>query len=440
MGRRALVDLVLRPVTLIQVAVFAPLAFLMLFLAAPLRPGAAVAASSIACAGFGLFVGQAIRVAARCSLTWTLPGFRRGLVREFVVGGVAVSGLATVITLVGGAGMEQTVPVFAVGFASFSLGAVCLLAPEWTQLLVLAYIILGGQFASRRSASAIIHSAPLVIFAIAGTVSAIVLRGTFSRAALRWSALTGPRQDGQSFWQQWGIRARWSKPGARSIRSGTLAASRARYVGSPVAGGVIANYRAVRPLAWLFLLAVFLLGLAVFVDGVQVDPFAASWAVLVFVWWTSASWSSRSTCQATLPWSRRQHVAIAFIRDLGDALLFLLLMLAAAALVGGVGEMRGPVLRGLAVMAIFFPATRWLSGPPVGERWKNGAAAALLAAVGIATSLVVLNLVVTHLPDMVGSGAAQGALLGLLVILSQVLHWRGLQRFLTTHDLVGDTV
>ena len=51
-----------------------------------------------------------------------------------------------------------------------------------------------------------------------------------------------------------------------------------------------------------------------------------------------------------------------------------------------------------------------------------------------------LNLVVTHVPDMVGSGAAQCALLGLLVILSQVLHWRGLQRFLTTHDLVGDTV
>jgi hypothetical protein len=439
MKRGALVDLLIRPVTIIQVSVFAPLAVLMLFLAAAYQPGATVAASSIACAGFGLFVGQAIRPAARCPFSWTLPGLRRALFREFVVGGLVVSGLGTVITLVGGAGTGQALPVFAVGFASFALGAVSLLAPEGTQLVVFAYIIVGARFASLRTASAGIQAAPLTTVAIAGAISALVLWGTFSRGPWRWSALTGPRQDGQSFWQQWGMRARSPKPRTRSTPAGTPATSLTRYAGNAVAGGVLANYRAVRPFAWLFLLFIFVLGLAVFVGGVHPNPFTASWAILVFVWWTSASWSSRSACQAMLPWSRRHHAAVAYVRDLGDALLFLFLMLAAAAVVGGLGEMRGPVLRGLAVMAVSFPAARWLSGPPVGERWKNSAALAALAVVGVATFLVALNLVVTHLPDMVNSGAAQGVVLGLMILLSQVVHWRGLRRYLTTRDLAGDT-
>jgi hypothetical protein len=443
MRRGALVDLLIRPVTIIQVSVFAPLAVIMLFLAAGLRPGAAIAASSMACAGFGLFVGQGIRVAARCVFAWTLPAFRRALLRELVAVGLAVSGLATAVTLIGGAGTQQALAVFAVGFASFALGAVSLLAAEVTQLLVFAYIVIVSQFASWRPAAPAIQGAPLATVAIAGAVSALVLWGTFSRGAFRWSALTGPRQSGHSIWHELSLTAWRPRRRARSTSGEVGVASPARYVGDTVAGSVLANYRAVQPVAWLFLPFVFLLCLAVFQSdvfgGVHVNPFTASWFVLAFVWWTSASWSRRSACQAMLPWSRRHHVTVAYVRDLGDGLLFLLLMLAAAALVGGLEGIRGPVLCGLAGMAAFFPAARWMSGPPVGERWKSSAVGAVLALVGVGVFLVVLG-VVTHLPDVVSSGTAQGVLLGLLVLLSQVLHWRGLRRYLTTRDLVGDSM
>ena len=443
MRRGALVDLLIRPVTTIQVSVFAPLAVIMLFLAAGLRPGAAVAASSIACSVFGLFVGQAIRVAARCVFAWTLPAFRQALLREFVLGGLAVSGLATAVTLIGGAGTQQALAVFAVGFASFALGAVSLLAAEVTQLLVFAYIVIVSQFASWRPAAPAIQGVPLATVAIASAVSALLLRGAFSRGGFRWSALTGPRQRGHSIWHELSLTAWRPRRRARSTSGEVGVASPARYVGDTVAGCVLANYRAVQPVAWLFLPFVFLICLAVFqsdvVDGVHVNPFTASWFVLAFVWWTSASWSRRSACQAMLPWSRRHHVTVAYVRDLGDGLLFLVLMLAAAALVGGLEGIRGPVLCGLAGMATFFPAARWMSGPPIGERWKSSAVGAVLALVGVGVFLVVLG-VVTHLLYEVISGTALGVLLGLLVLLSQILHWRGLRRYLTTRDLVGDTM
>jgi hypothetical protein len=442
MRRGAVLDLLVRPMIIIQVAVFGPISVILLFVAAALRPGTAVAASSVVCAGFGLFVGQGIRVAAGCAFAWTLPAFRRALLLEFVAGGLALSGLATAILLIGGAGTDQAVPVFAAGFASFSVGAVSLLGPQSTQLLVLAFMLVVPRFAFGRTAATAILGAPLATVAIAGAVSALVLWTTFSRGAFRWSALTGPRQDGQSFWQRWGMSARWRNRRNRQMRPESPATAPARYVGYAAAGGVLANYRAVRPVTWLFLPFVFLLCLAVFradvFDGGRVNPFTGGWFILAFVWWTSASWSRRSACQAMLPWSRRHHAIVAYVRDLGDALLFLLLMLAAASLVLGLEGMRGPVLRGLAVMAIFFPAARWLSGPPVGDRWKASVFTLVLAIVGIATFLVALNLLATHLPALVSSGAWQGIVLGALVLLSQALHWRSLHRYLTTRDLVGD--
>jgi hypothetical protein len=441
MKRGALLDLLIRPVTIIQVAVFAPIAVLLLFFAAALQPSAAVAAVSIACAGFGLFVGQAIRVAARCVFAWTLPAFRRALLREFVVGGIAVSGVATAIGVLGGGGIERALVLFAVGFGSFSVGAVYFLAPDWTQLLTLAYILAVPWFMAGRSAAAAVVGVPLVTVAISGAVSALVPWGTFSRGAFRWSALTGPGQAARSIWQDWPMLVRWRRPRARSTRAAASAPAPARYVGNPVVGGVLANYRAIRPLTWLALPVVWLLCLAVFrtlvFDDGRVNPFTAFWVTLQFIWWTGASRSRRSECQAMLPRSRRQHAAVAYASDLGDALFFLGLLLASAAIVGALGGMGGAVLRGLAVMAIFFPAGRWLSGPPVGERWKAEVVVGVLGLLGVMAFLVMFRTVVNHLPKLVSSGATQAVVLGSLVLLSQVLHWRGLRRYLMTRDLVG---
>jgi hypothetical protein len=206
---------------------------------------------------------------------------------------------------------------------------------------------------------------------------------------------------------------------------------------------VLANYRAIRPLTWFTLPAVTLLCLAVLRTGVfddaRANPFTAFWVTLPFIWWTGASRSRHSGCQAILPRSRRQHAAVAYASDLGDALLFLGVVLASAAIVGALGGMGGAVLRGLAVMAIFFPAGRWLSGPPVGERWKAEVVVGVLGLLGVMAFLIVFRAVVNDLPKLVSSGATQAVVLGSLVLLSQFLHWRSVRRYLTTQDLVGDS-
>jgi len=51
--------------------------------------------------------------------------------------------------------------------------------------------------------------------------------------------------------------------------------------------------------------------------------------------------------------------------------------------------------------------------------------------------LLALRLVVTGLPLLVSSGAAQGVVLGLLIVGSQVLNWRRLNRYFANRDLVG---
>ena len=72
-------------------------------------------------------------MAARSAFAWTLPGFRRALLREFVVAGLTVSALTTAIGVLGGGGIERPLVLFAVGFALFE---------------ILALVILGFAFAN----------------------------------------------------------------------------------------------------------------------------------------------------------------------------------------------------------------------------------------------------------------------------------------------------
>ena len=51
--------------------------------------------------------------------------------------------------------------------------------------------------------------------------------------------------------------------------------------------------------------------------------------------------------------------------------------------------------------------------------------------------LLALRLVVSGLPVLVSSGAAQAVVLGLLVAGSQALNWRRLKGYFATRDLVG---
>ncbi len=146
----------------------------------------------------------------------------------------------------------------------------------------------------------------------------------------------------------------------------------------------------------------------------------------------------RLPSRATLPWSRRHHLAVAFVRNLGDPLVILLVLSPAlAAFALGNPQLLGPVGRGIAVVAIFFPAFQWAAGPPTGGPWADrGVAMILTLLVGMAF-LLALRLVVSGLPLLASSGAAQAVVLGLLIVGSQALNWRRLQGYFARRDLVG---
>jgi hypothetical protein len=62
---------------------------------------------------------------------------------------------------------------------------------------------------------------------------------------------------------------------------------------------------------------------------------------------------------------------------------------------------------------------------------------AVLSFVLIVVFCAVFSLVVTGLPLLVSSGAAQAVVLGLLIVGSQVLNWRRLKGYFANRDLVG---
>jgi hypothetical protein len=160
---------------------------------------------------------------------------------------------------------------------------------------------------------------------------------------------------------------------------------------------------------------------------------------MVFSLMNRASYGSKgSASRATLPWSRRHHLAVAFARSLGDPLVILLVLSPAlAAFAAGNPELLGTAGRGIAVVAIFFPAFQWAAGPPTGGPWADRGVAMILTLSVAMAFLLALRLVVSGLPLLVSSGAAQAVVLGLLIVGSQVLNWRRLKGYFANRDLVG---
>jgi hypothetical protein len=176
-------------------------------------------------------------------------------------------------------------------------------------------------------------------------------------------------------------------------------------------------------------------------ETVRYRPVGGLWAIIMIPGWMIASSSRRSASRAGLPWARRHHLAVAYVRDLCGVLALTFVIVPAIAVAGlsVTREVLGAVWRGVAVIAIFAPAIQWLSGPPAGGRWPDRMGTALVGFVFIVAFAVFLDLVVTGLP-IVSSGVAQAVVLVLLVIGSQVLNWRSLRRYFAGRDLVGGTM
>ncbi len=437
MKRRALFNLLVRPLTAVLAVLVLPLVTVAI-LAASSTPQAAVAGVAIViCAAMGISVGEGIAEAARCSFAWTLPRFRRALFPEFVICGMAASALVALIV----AAVSPTTAtslLVAVGFTAFTVGGAVHLVPEGTLLFPIAVV---AVFASGPSAPAALLHAPLATGTVALAVSALALWSAFSTRAFRWSALTGPRRDGRFVWHEWRAMPWWPKPRTQVRRPSSPAPSRARYVGTSVLRSVVSSYGTTRPPVWFASLALFVLCVVAArpntLNSVGRAPLSGLGPSLILVAWMSVSLSRGSAWRATLPWSRRHHLAVTWVRDLGDVLLFLLVTLAAAGTAGNLEVLMGGVGRGIAVTALFFPAVQWVSGPPTGGRWHDRGLMALWGLGVVVVFVVALNLAVTGLPRLVNSGAAQAIVLGLLIVGSQVLNWRRLKGYFANRDLVS---
>jgi len=438
MRRGVLLNLLVRPLTIAFTAGVLPMAAILLFVAGSRRPAAVIGVSAFVCAVLGAFIGERMMEAAKCSFAWTLPRYRRALLGEFVICGVAVSALVALIGAVASTTPPPTFLVAATGFAAFSWVGALYLLPERSLLFPIAVLVL---LASGPSAPAALLNAPLTTVTAALAVAALALWSAFSSRAFRWSALTGPREDGRLIWNGWPTMPWWPTPRTRFWRRASQAPSRARYLGTSVLRGVGSRYGATKPTAWFASLALYVLCVVAAgpnaLSSVGRAPLSGLGPILIFVALMSASLSRSLAWRATLPWSRRHHLAVTYVRDLGDVLLFLLVTLAAAGTAGNPGVLMGGVGRGIAVVAIFFPAFQWAAGPLTGCPWADRGVTMILFIAVAMVFLVTLRLVVTGLPELVSSGAAQAVALGLLIVGSQALNWRRLKGYFAGRDLVG---
>ena len=445
MRRAALFNLLFRPLSIGFVALFVPVAIVLLFGMGLKGPAAFIEDSFLVCAVMGTFVGGSIAEASRCSFAWTLPRYRRALLGEFVLCGAVVSGVAGLIATGIGTIPHGGLVAVAVAFAAFSLGGALGLVPESPLLFPIGFVVLFASLSTAHAAavSAAAASAPVVTIVVALALSALALWLAFGRRTFRWSALTGPRQPGREIWHEWPKVPWWPRHGAWFARRAPQAPSRARYVGSSVLRGVACDSRATKRATWLAGLTVCALLFVVFGPSARYGvPWAGLpdlWMVLMLVALMTAQRSRGSALRIALPWSRRHHFAVAFVSDLWNVLTFLLVTgpaLAAAGAIGDPGTL-GALVRGIAVTAFFLPAFQWLSGPPIGGRWTAQIVVLVLGFVLLMVYIVTLNLVVSNLPKLMSSSVAQAFALGLLLAGSQALNWRGLKHYFTDCDLTG---
>jgi hypothetical protein len=446
MRRGALLNLVARPLTILYVAdVLAPAVMALAVMA--LDPGdsravgVVVRFSLYTCALSGVCLGGAITTAARCSFAWTLPRFRREVLREFVACGVPVSVASGLIATLTTSATMSGLLAGVMGFAVFSLGGAMSLIPEAPPLLLLG----GGAFAFfATSTPGAVLNAPLAVAAIAVAIaSTVALWFGLGNRTLRSSSDSGVRGNVPFVSNELHTLAWWPRRQPRRAGACPEDTSRLPYVGTSVFRGVVTSYQPVRPRRLLgdagvgVLLVALIMASLVWLKLITVNPAAPSnlWFSFVLVGPMTAlavrtGLAVRSSLWPVgLPWSRRQQLLVAYVRDL----------------IAMLGYLLAACLATLAVaFVIAHPDRQWIAGLA-----RAGAATALLLPMFqgrdrgrlVLAILVVIPVAATvygvSLPVLVISPAAQAIVLGVLFVASQSLHWLSLRRYFTSRDLVG---
>ncbi len=401
------------------------------------------------CAMSGGFLGGQFVMAIGCSFAWTLPRFRRDVLWEFVACGIAVSTVpGLIVTVTAGATMSALLASVA-GFAAFSVSGALSMIPEAQAVLPLGWIAF--MWFPTLFPSSVLDAPPIVI-PIALAISAVALSLGFGGRTFRWSSLNARQGPVGSISYQLHTVLRLPKRRPRRAGACPESAARARYVGTAVVRGVAYSFRAIRG-RWLFgNLAATVILFALMTAGfnwlnLATEGPAASpnlWFGLVLVGALFSFFGRRSCSRVALPWSRRQHLAVAYTLDLLDTLGFLLatcpIAVAVFILVAHPDlPAIGALARAGAATAVFLPVFQWPGGPPTGEpglgQFQAMSAVVLVRPVVIVAAVA---LVVYGLPAVVASPAAQALALGLLLVASQALYWLKLRHAFTTRDLVGE--
>jgi hypothetical protein len=403
------------------------------------------------CVVLGNYLGGQIMLAIGCSFAWTLPQFRRETLREFVACGIAVSAVpGLMVTIFGGASMFALL-ASAAGFAAFSVsGAVCVIQEAAPLFMLGCGVVLWLQMSVPLS----VLNAPLIVIPITLAISAAALHLGFGSRTFRWSSLGARQQPVGPISYQLHTLLRMPTRSAQPVGPDSSAPSRARYVGPGVVGRVVYCYHAIKR-RWLFaniVAAVVLFAVMtasfVWLNRVTDSPAANPnpWFGLVMVGGIFSFFGHRGCSRVALPWSRRQHLAVAYTIDLFDTLAFLL---ATCPFAIGVyiliapadTSMVGSLARAGAATAVFLPVFQWPGGPSTGGLAQALGRLQVTSWVTLVRPLAIVSAVglcVYGLPKIASSLAGQAIVLGMLLVTSQALYWLKLRRAFTTRDLVDE--
>jgi hypothetical protein len=447
---RALLPLVARPRILILIALIIavtvlPVAILALVESPGPDPGERAGLAIVLAGGplgfLGCACGFAVRQAAWCSFAWTIPGFRRRLRIEFMASTLVLALATTVLAMVAFRPALALFPiVLLTSVAGFTLGCSFATVPESPFLFLLLPL---APFVVRvRWLEAAIER-PLAFAAVTAMAAAVAFAATFATRSFRWAALREvavPIAVGTKAWlTAHRARRQDAGPHATVARPDTVDFASFPYANTLVRR-MLAMSRAMAPVEWFLLLAIGPLMGALssgrLVPLPNASPMPWNWMAAGMVGLLHAMFPSL-TFRATLPWSRRDHLAATWSVHVASALWCALVALPLFAVVTGALGSSGWTMDGAARMIgstlLLFPAGWWVRKNPFGRtrfhvmrlallvpvfQWGPKAADALLAAV-------------------VPTPPLQLTVVWALVLASQFAHWFLLKRDFATRDLAG---
>jgi hypothetical protein len=450
MSGRALLPLVARPkaLALVGLGIAATLSPLLVLLLTEVTDATERAGTALLMAGaplglLGCACGIAVKQAAWCTFSWTMPRFGQRLRNEFLAVAMVLALVASLLAMLTVRPAPGLFPlVLATSLAALAVGCASTGLPESRFFPFLPALLYFAPW--RRGLEAAIER-PLAFAAVAAAIASAAIGATFATRTFRWAnsrEVASPAMQRARFWLD---KRRATREGTGALAAGhaprALAAPRLPYADTPVRR-MLAIARATGPMAWLTLLAAgLLMGAVSAVIGTilrepSTSPIRLDWVVVGMIGFMHVLPPSQ-TARATLPWSRRDHLAATWHWHVTMALWYALVACPMYVAVTSALESRAWTMvdaaRIVGSTLLLFPAGWWIADGAIGRSHLRPAKLLLLVPVFQWGGILVGAL----LSALVPAPHLQLGVLGVLVASSQALHWVLLKRYFAGRDLVG---